>query len=160
MVGIDFGTTYCSYAFMFTSDPTSIYTAMGEERESTCVLLNPDKTFNAFGKQALDMYTELEPEEHQSHYFFHHFKMKMYESKKLTRETSILDQTGKEMKAMDVYGIVLQHFNSRVMQHVGQVKSDEINQEMPANPLDAVNTRHMDRFCQAVHARSSNICRT
>ncbi|WAR07808.1 HS12A-like protein [Mya arenaria] len=125
IVGIDFGTTCSGYAFMFTSDPTSIYTAMGEEKEPTCVLFNPDKTFNAFGKQALEKYTELEPEEHKSHYFFHHFKMKLYESKKLTRETTLQDQTGKEMKAIDVYSIVLQYFHKRCMEHVVHVKSDQ-----------------------------------
>ncbi|XP_052782472.1 heat shock 70 kDa protein 12A-like [Mya arenaria] len=128
IVGIDFGTTYSGYAFMFTSDPTSIYTAMGEEREPTCVLLNPDKTFNAFGKKALINYAELEPEEHQSHYFFNHFKKKLYESKKLTRETSLQDHTGKEMKAMDVYSIVFEYFHRRAMEHVGQVKCYQTSQ--------------------------------
>ncbi|XP_052762162.1 uncharacterized protein LOC128204794 [Mya arenaria] len=89
IVVIDFGTTFCGYAFMFTSYPTSIYTAIGEEREPSCVLLNQDKNFNAFGKQAFPKYTELEQEEHQSYYFFHHFKMKLYESEKLiTRNDS------------------------------------------------------------------------
>ncbi|WAR17353.1 HS12A-like protein [Mya arenaria] len=74
---------------------------------------------------ALEKYTELEPKELQSHYFFHHFKMKLYESEKLTRETTLQDQTGKEIKAMDVYSIVLQYFKQRVMAHVGQVKSDQ-----------------------------------
>ncbi|XP_052799598.1 heat shock 70 kDa protein 12A-like [Mya arenaria] len=124
IVGIDFGTTYSGYAFMFTSDPTPIYTAMGDEREPTCVLLNPDKTFNAFGKQALENYAELEPEEHQSYYYFQHFKMKLYESEKLTRGTSLQDRTGKIMKAMDVYSIVLQYFHRKILNHVGQVKSD------------------------------------
>ncbi|WAR17354.1 HS12A-like protein [Mya arenaria] len=67
--------------------------------------------------QALEKYTELEPEEHQSYYYFHHFKMKLYESKKLARETTLQDQTGKEMKAMDVYRIALQYFKQRVMSH-------------------------------------------
>ncbi|XP_052762368.1 heat shock 70 kDa protein 12A-like [Mya arenaria] len=128
VVGIDFGTTYSGYAFNFTSNPTSFYTVIGEEREPTCVLLNPDKTFSAFGKQALENYAELEPDEHHSHFFFHHFKMKLYECKKLTRETSILDQSGKEMKAMDVYSIVLQHFNKRIMQHVNEVKFYQTNE--------------------------------
>ncbi|WAR18078.1 HS12A-like protein [Mya arenaria] len=135
VVGIDFGTTTSGYAFMFTSDPTSIFTAMGEEREPTCVLLYPDKTFNAFGKKALEKYAELEPEEHQSHYFFHLFKMKLYESKKLTRETFILDQTGKDMKAVDVYSIVLQYFNRAVMQQVGQVKNDQ--------PVQGFSSKHI-----------------
>ncbi|WAR18035.1 HS12B-like protein [Mya arenaria] len=118
IVGIDFGTTYSEYAFMFTS--------MGDERRPTCVLLTPDKTFNAF---------ELEPEEHQSHYFFHHFKMKLYESKKLTRETFIRDQTGKDMKAVDVYSIVLQYFNRAAMQQVGQVKNDQ--------PVQGFSSKHI-----------------
>ncbi|WAR17975.1 HS12A-like protein, partial [Mya arenaria] len=54
--------------------------------------------------------------------------MKLYECKKLTRETSILDQSGKEMKAMDVYSIVLQHFNKRIMQHVNEVKFYQTNE--------------------------------
>ncbi|XP_052762163.1 heat shock 70 kDa protein 12A-like [Mya arenaria] len=135
IAGMDIGTSNSGYAFMFTSDPTSIYTAMGEEREPTCVLLNPDKTFNAFGKQALQKYTELEPEEHQSYYFFHHFKMKLYESKNLTRETTLNDQTGKDIKAMDVYIIVLKYFKRRVMEHVGQVKSDETSHGLSSRQI-------------------------
>ncbi|WAR17352.1 HS12A-like protein, partial [Mya arenaria] len=127
IIGLDFGTTYSGYAFMFTNDPTSIYTAMGEEREPTCVLLNPDKTFNAFGKQALEKYTELEPDEHQSYYVFHHFKMKLYECKKLTRETTLQDQTGKEIKAMDVYRIVLQYFKQRPL----KLREDKSKEKFP-----------------------------
>ncbi|XP_052762358.1 heat shock 70 kDa protein 12A-like [Mya arenaria] len=81
------------------------------------------------------MYAELEPEEHQSHYFFHHFKMKLYESKKLTRETFIRDQTGKDMKAVDVYSIVLQYFNRAAMQQVGQVKNDQ--------PVQGFSSKHI-----------------
>ncbi|WAR17626.1 LOW QUALITY PROTEIN: HS12A-like protein, partial [Mya arenaria] len=90
------------------------------------------RNFKAFGKQALENYADLEADGHKSHYFFHHFKMKLYEGKKLSRETTLLDQTGKEMKAMDVYIVVLQYFHTKVMEHVGQVKSDQGIQNKPS----------------------------
>ncbi|WAQ97766.1 SPTCS-like protein [Mya arenaria] len=64
-------------------------------------IATPAKRKVSCALRALEKYSELEPVEHQSYFLFHHFKMKLYESKKLTRETIVQDQTGKELKAMD-----------------------------------------------------------
>jgi len=41
----------------------------------TCLLLNPDKSFNSFGYEAQDRYAELEEEEAREYYYFENFKM-------------------------------------------------------------------------------------
>ncbi|WAR17420.1 LOW QUALITY PROTEIN: HS12A-like protein [Mya arenaria] len=146
IVVIDFGTTFCGYAFMFTSYPTSIYTAIGEEREPSCVLLNQDKNFNAFGKQAFPKYTELEQEEHQSYYFFHHFKMKLYESEKLITRNDSPRSNWKRSKSNGCLQNCLKVFQTKSYGTCWPSKKE--------NLVDAINTRHLDGICQAVHARS------
>ena len=41
----------------------------------TCLLLNPDRSFNSFGYEAQDRYAELEEAEAGEYYYFEHFKM-------------------------------------------------------------------------------------
>ena len=41
----------------------------------TCLLLNPDKSFNSFGYEAQDKFAELEDYEAQEYYYFERFKM-------------------------------------------------------------------------------------
>ena len=41
----------------------------------TCLLLNPDKSFNSFGYEAQDRFAELEDKETQEYFYFEKFKM-------------------------------------------------------------------------------------
>ena len=41
----------------------------------TCLLLNPDKSFNSFGFEAQDTFAELEDHEARRYYYFERFKM-------------------------------------------------------------------------------------
>lgn len=41
----------------------------------TCLLFNPNKSFNSFGYEAQDRFAELEEEEAREYYYFEKFKM-------------------------------------------------------------------------------------
>ena len=49
VAGIDLGTTSFGYTFMFANEPEKLFVELGKEREPTCLLLKPDKTFAALG---------------------------------------------------------------------------------------------------------------
>jgi len=80
---IDFGTTYSGYAYSLRDDPEKIYTNKGwvtdqliSFKTSTCVLLDPQKQFHAFGYDAENKYVELaENDKHQGWLLFRRFKM-------------------------------------------------------------------------------------
>ncbi|WAQ98269.1 HS12B-like protein [Mya arenaria] len=118
VVAIDFGTTYSGYAFSsgveFEKDPTKISSnkpwiasqGLVSHKTPTCVLLNPDGTFKNFGYQAEDKYNEIAADDSQDHsqfYFFRRFKMVLHTRAHLNREVTVEDETGKSMKAIDVF---------------------------------------------------------
>ena len=87
MVAIDFGTTYTGFAFSFNRGNNAIFmnrdwTSEQGDRTSkapTCLLLNPDLSFNSFGYDAMKTYAELQKEhEEQKYFFFQHFKMALH----------------------------------------------------------------------------------
>lgn len=97
VAAIDFGTTYSGYAFSTRSDfkknPLQIqanhaWNAGSRQLMSlkapTCLLLDSDKNIVAFGYEAENIYAELVmDEEHHDYYYFHRFKMRLYNAKVL-----------------------------------------------------------------------------
>ena len=85
LVAIDFGTTFSGFAFSFNYKEGEKGIHMNKEwgadqglstlKTPTCLLLNPDKSFNSFGYEAQDRYAELEEEEAREYYYFENFKM-------------------------------------------------------------------------------------
>ena len=84
LVAIDFGTTFSGFAFSFNKEGVKgIH--MNKEwcadqgfstlKTPTCLLLNPDSSFNSFGYEAQDRYAELEEAEASEYYYFENFKM-------------------------------------------------------------------------------------
>lgn len=88
IAAIDFGTTYSGYAFSFRDTPREFHTPQKwyagtsnllSQKTPTCILLNPDETFNSFGYEAEDIFTTLASEEkHHEYFYFYHFKMELY----------------------------------------------------------------------------------
>ena len=88
MVAIDFGTTYTGFAFSFNRGNEQDEIILNREWTSeqgditlktpTCLLLNPDLSFNSFGYDAMDTYVELQNEREEQKYFFQHFKMALH----------------------------------------------------------------------------------
>lgn len=87
---IDFGTTYSGYAYAFRNyleetPPKVIANSLKAEDLSsfkvpTVLLLDSEKNFVAFGREAEDKYVELAyDKEEDGYYYFRCFKMKLYE---------------------------------------------------------------------------------
>ena len=92
VTAIDFGTTYSGWAYSFITDyeknPTNVTAsvwsagqrALVSQKAPTCILVNPDKTFNSFGYEAENNYSNLaDEEEHHDYYFFKRFKMILFD---------------------------------------------------------------------------------
>lgn len=88
MVAIDFGTTFSGFAFAFNHKDGEKGIHMNKEwgtdqgyatmKAPTCLLLNPNKSFNSFGYEAQDRFAELEEEEAREYYYFEKFKMVLH----------------------------------------------------------------------------------
>ena len=88
VVAIDFGTTFSGFAFAFNHKDGEKGIHMNKEwgtdqgyatmKAPTCLLLNPNKSFNSFGYEAQDRFAELEEEEAREYYFFEKFKMVLH----------------------------------------------------------------------------------
>ncbi|KAJ7381798.1 hypothetical protein OS493_038952 [Desmophyllum pertusum] len=84
VVAIDFGTTFSGFAFAFNNKEGEKSIHMNKEwgtdqgcstlKTPTCLLLNPNKSFNSFGYEAQDRFAELEEEEAQQYYYLKSLK--------------------------------------------------------------------------------------
>ncbi|KAK3603243.1 hypothetical protein CHS0354_007574 [Potamilus streckersoni] len=127
VVAIDFGTTYsswaCSMRHEYEDNPTKIYVRqwIGGEHFSpkapTTVLIRPDgKTLETFGYEAQNRYAELVEEgQHKTWYFFTRFKMKIFSTNELSRQTMIEDITGKLLPAITVFSRAIQFMKDDFM---------------------------------------------
>ena len=94
VAALDFGTTFSGYAFSmrheFEAEPLKIHCniwdggarALSSIKTPTCLLLDKEKKFVAFGYEAENQYADLVMDnEHDDYYFFHRFKMNLHSSK-------------------------------------------------------------------------------
>ncbi|XP_062607409.1 uncharacterized protein LOC134269204, partial [Saccostrea cucullata] len=96
VASIHIGTTYSGYAFgmkrELTKDPTKVYCPSwhvldgpSSSKTSTTILLDENRRFVSFGYEAEKQYAELADEnEHKDYYYFHRFKMILYEKIRTT----------------------------------------------------------------------------
>jgi len=106
IVAIDFGTTYSGFAFSFNKeqDDDSIFMNRDWVNEQghrtsktpTCLLLKPDRSFDSFGYQAVEKYTNLKSlSEEKEYFFFQHFKMLLHncevQSRVVTTPSTVRD---------------------------------------------------------------------
>jgi hypothetical protein len=87
---IDFGTTFCGVMYSSKKDydiknPLRIFADRKNRdtatlsQEPTSILLNPNKSFRAFGMEAEDEYGKLATKQkHRDYYFFRRFKMTLH----------------------------------------------------------------------------------
>lgn len=158
VAAIDFGTTYSGFAFSWKYDWSKVQVIENcsgnflSMKVPTSLLLNPNKTFAAFGLQADTYYTEMAEkndsdsendgerkpkEDYRNYYYFHRFKMLLHDNKKLHRNLMIKDVTGKEMKAMDVFSICIQYLKNAMLSEMNlQLAEGEIIE----NDIDFVLT--------------------
>ncbi|XP_034316125.2 heat shock 70 kDa protein 12B-like [Magallana gigas] len=158
VAAIDFGTTYSGFAFSWKHDWSKVQVIENcsgnflSMKVPTSLLLNPDKSFAAFGLQADTNYTEMaekndsdsdsdsedngektRKEDYRNYYYFHRFKMLLHENKKLHRNLMIKDVIGKEMKAMDVFSICIKYLKNAMLSEMnlqlaeGQIIENDID---------------------------------
>ncbi|CAG2251357.1 unnamed protein product [Mytilus edulis] len=118
VAAIDFGTTFSGYAFSFRheyeADKLKISTNLWPHNSGlstkapSAVLIGPDRQVVAFGYDAQKKYADILETDNGSEYmYFQKFKMILYTTENLNSQTLIYDVTGKEMLAIDVFGLVI-----------------------------------------------------
>ncbi|WAQ98304.1 LOW QUALITY PROTEIN: HS12B-like protein, partial [Mya arenaria] len=138
VAAIDFGSAFSGFAFAVrddlktVSDNPKISTGTGfvsgqliSHKTPIVLLLNPDKSFAAFGYAAEEKYSNLFEDDrerksssHRSYYYFRRLKMRLYSSDRpmtLSRDVEILDEHGKRMKANEVFSICIKYLADEFM---------------------------------------------
>ncbi|KAL5019192.1 hypothetical protein ScPMuIL_004914 [Solemya velum] len=125
VAAIDFGTTYSGYAFSFShqyeKDPTDITgraldPSNGSLKTPTCILLDSEQKFAAFGSDAEDKYAELASDnEHKDWYYFKHFKMKLHDEMGL-KNMDLEDATGKRMSALRIFALSIEYLKDDMLE--------------------------------------------
>ncbi|XP_052794431.1 heat shock 70 kDa protein 12A-like [Mya arenaria] len=131
VAAIDFGTTFSGYAFAmpdeFEADPPKIsanttWIAGGQLislKMPTVLLLDPKQNFEAFGYEAENRYYELAADdEHEGYFYFRRFKMKLYNSTNIDRDTMMEDEEGKKMNAIKVFSICIKYLMEQFMKTI------------------------------------------
>ncbi|XP_052801885.1 heat shock 70 kDa protein 12A-like [Mya arenaria] len=145
VAAIDVGTTFSGYAFSmnydFNENPSKIHIncrwigggQLITNKTPTVLLLNPDRTFKAFGYDAESQYAELAEQDaerddgklfHKEHFYFRRFKMKLYKTKNLMRSTEIEDEQGRKMNAIKVFSICIKYLSDDVRKLIYQRDTD------------------------------------
>ncbi|KAL5019199.1 hypothetical protein ScPMuIL_004921 [Solemya velum] len=139
VAAIDFGTTYSGYAFSFRQqfdrDPTetsgrSWNQSIASLKTPTCILLDSEQQFSAFGSDAEDKYAELASDDkHKDWYYFKHFKMKLHDEMGL-RNMDLEDATGKTMSASKVFALSIEYLKDDMlkmsMKQMANLKESDI----------------------------------
>ncbi|KAH3833374.1 heat shock 70 kDa protein 12A-like [Dreissena polymorpha] len=135
VAAIDFGTTFSGYAYATHHDlankPPKIHTPNWyggshiSNKNATILLLNSKQEFVSFGYEAEDAYIEFAAEgKHKDYYFFRRFKMNLYESENLKRDTMIKDEQGKMMNAIKVFSLCIKYLKDHLMKNLYTKVSD------------------------------------
>ncbi|XP_062582495.1 heat shock 70 kDa protein 12B-like [Saccostrea cucullata] len=136
VAAIDFGTTYSGYAYSFKHDWATVHTNSwpGEHQLSykapTALLLNPDKSFKAFGFEAESFYSSLTSEEDdrcKKYYFFRRFKLilKTTLEERVHRNSECSDINGKSVDAMSVFMHCIKYLKSHMLEALNDSKKFE-----------------------------------
>ena len=85
---VDFGTTYCSVAYLIRPDLESNPSEVNpivlkldnveNKRVSCCILFDPNGKKMAFGSQAREQYAALDHEERPRYHYFEHVKKELH----------------------------------------------------------------------------------
>ncbi|XP_022801901.1 heat shock 70 kDa protein 12A-like isoform X2 [Stylophora pistillata] len=135
VVAIDFGTTFSGFAFAFNNKDGEKSIHMNKEwgtdqgystmKTPTCLLLNPDKSFNSFGYEAQDRYADLEEEEACQYFYFDSFKMILHNNENLNRNTTLEAGNGEHMIALDVFKYSIKYLYTRALEVIQERTGDE-----------------------------------
>lgn len=135
VVAIDFGTTFSGFAFAFNNKEGEKSIHMNKEwgsdqgystmKTPTCLLLNPDQSFNSFGYEAKDKFADLEEEEARQYFYFDCFKMILHNNESLNMNTTVEAANGKHIRALDVFKYSIKYLYTRALEVIKERTGDE-----------------------------------
>ncbi|CAG2220714.1 unnamed protein product [Mytilus edulis] len=132
VASIDFGTTYSGYAFSLTTDfkrdPLLIHSnqtwnsgtaQLLSLKTPTCILLNSNRKTKSIGYEAESDYSRIKEEDNENqedYYFFHRFKMILYDNENLKHQ-KLKDVTGKTVVASEVFSKFIKALKDHLLTH-------------------------------------------
>ncbi|XP_073186622.1 heat shock 70 kDa protein 12B-like [Lepidochelys kempii] len=121
IVAIDFGTSYSGYCFSLAKHTDQIRQVFwGHEhglntvKTPTCILFNEKREFMKFGYDAVMKYHTLPSREAHKWYYFHHFKMKLY-NEKITSNMELETDNGEKFPALKVFSESLRYMKDHAL---------------------------------------------
>lgn len=144
VVAIDIGSAFSGYAYKFRTENQKDYTKtiicpIWESNSNTAcgktassLLLNPDETFNSFGFNAEDVYTEMcrkfiagkfhdekfPDKEPKDWFLFRNFKMELYDKEIMRKDMKIKDNTGKPFSLLTVFKESISFFKKHALEAI------------------------------------------
>lgn len=141
VVAIDIGSAFSGYAYKFRTEDKKDYTKtiicpiwennsnMACGKTASSLLLNPDGTFNSFGFNAEDVYTEMcrkfiarkfhndkfPDKEPKDWFLFRNFKMELYDKEIMKKGVKIKDTTGKPFSLRTVFKESISFFKKHAL---------------------------------------------
>lgn len=126
-VAIDFGTTYSGFGFaeanVLGESGIQVFRGWGRGqgfsfyKTPTCVLLSPDGNFNKFGHAAVEAYAKhLAKGDNKDFIYFERFKLVLYNTKDLSKDTSMMASNGAVVKALDLFSVCLAYLGDKAME--------------------------------------------
>lgn len=128
-VAIDFGTTYSGFGFaeanVLGESGIQVFRGWGRGqgfsfyKTPTCVLLSPDGNFNKFGHAAVEAYAKhLAKGDNKDFIYFERFKLVLYNTKDLSKDTSMMASNGAVVKALDLFSVCLAYLGDKAMEYI------------------------------------------
>ncbi|XP_033725297.1 heat shock 70 kDa protein 12A-like [Pecten maximus] len=132
VAAIDFGSTYCGYAYTFRteyekstgarqifsnrwSDSGSLLSA----KAPTTALFDSEYNFHSFGYEAEQKYAELiDRKQHNEWHCFRRFKMKLHDKMTLKRELEIPDEAGRLFPAKKVFTDSIRYLREKLVEEI------------------------------------------
>uniref|UniRef100_A0A8C4VI29 Heat shock 70 kDa protein 12A n=1 Tax=Gopherus evgoodei TaxID=1825980 RepID=A0A8C4VI29_9SAUR len=132
IVAIDFGTSYSGYCFSLATRTDQIRQVFWGQahglmtvKTPTCILFNEKRDFKKFGYDAVMKYTTLPSSEAHKWYYFHHFKMKLY-NKKITSNMELEADNGKKFPALKVFSESLRYMKDHALNTILEASSQTV----------------------------------
>ncbi|XP_074840028.1 heat shock 70 kDa protein 12A-like [Carettochelys insculpta] len=132
IVAIDFGTSYSGYCFSLATQTDQIRQVFwGQEhgqrtvKTPTCILFNEHHEFQKFGYDAVMKYNTLRSREAHKWYYFHHFKMELY-NKKITSDMELKAANGKMFPAIKVFSESLRYMKSHILNTIQEASHQTV----------------------------------
>lgn len=127
IVAIDFGTTYSGFGFaeanVIGESGIQVFRGWGRGqgfsfyKTPTCVLLNPDGNFSKFGHAAVETFAKhLAKGDNKDFIYFERFKLVLYNTKDLSKDTSLMAANGAVVKALDLFSVCLAYLGDKAME--------------------------------------------